>query len=56
MADAMITIQAQILAFSQDYQLIMIFIIASIPLAIMIGSTKVALRKQAAGPEHAVME
>jgi DHA2 family multidrug resistance protein len=57
MADVMIGLQAQIIAFSQDYQLIMIFIIASIPLAIMIGSTKAALRKQAAGPEHAaVME
>jgi MFS transporter, DHA2 family, multidrug resistance protein len=58
MADVMIGLQAQILAFSQDYQLIMVFIIASIPLAIMIGSTKAALRKQAAGPsDHAaVME
>ena len=56
MADVIIGLQAQIIAFSQDYQLIMIFIIASIPLAIMIGSTKAALRKQAAGPEHAVIE
>jgi DHA2 family multidrug resistance protein len=30
--------------------------VASIPLAITIGSTKAALRKQAAGPEHAAME
>src|SRR6201985_1355147 len=56
MADVMIGLQAQIIAFSQDYQLIMIFIVASIPLAVLIGSTKAALRKQAAGPEHAVME
>jgi DHA2 family multidrug resistance protein len=56
MADVMIGLQAQIIAFSQDYQLIMFFILASIPLALMIGSTKAALRKQAAGPEHAVME
>jgi DHA2 family multidrug resistance protein len=56
MADVMVQLQAQIIAFSQDYQLVMFFILASIPLAIMIGSTKVALRKQAAGPEHAVME
>ena len=49
-------LQAQIIAFSQDYQLVMIFILCSIPLAIMIGSTKATLRKQAAGPEHAVME
>jgi MFS transporter, DHA2 family, multidrug resistance protein len=52
----MINLQAQIIAFSQDYQLVMIFILCSIPLAIMIGSTKATLRKQAAGPEHAVIE
>jgi DHA2 family multidrug resistance protein len=56
MADVMIGLQAQIIAFSQDYQLVMLFILCSIPLAIMIGSTRAALRKQAAGPEHAVME
>jgi MFS transporter, DHA2 family, multidrug resistance protein len=55
MADAMVGVQAQILAFSQDYQLVMIFILCTIPLAIMIGSSKAALRKQAA-PEHAVLE
>jgi DHA2 family multidrug resistance protein len=56
MADVMVALQAQIIAFSQDYQLVMFFILGSIPLAIMIGSTKAALRKQAAGPEHAVIE
>jgi DHA2 family multidrug resistance protein len=56
MADKMVAVQAQIIAFSQDYQLVMLFILVSIPLAIMIGSTKAALRKQTAGPEHAVME
>jgi len=56
MADAMVGVQAQILAFSQDYQLVMIFILCTIPLAIMIGSSKAALRKQAAGAVHAVME
>jgi DHA2 family multidrug resistance protein len=56
MADVMVQLQAQIIAFSQDYQLVMFFILGSIPLALMIGSTKAALRKQAAGPEHAVME
>jgi len=56
MADVMVQLQAQIIAFSLDYQLVMFFILGSIPLAIMIGSTKVALRKQATGPEHAVME
>ena len=52
----MVAIQAQILAFSQDYQLVMLFILGSIPLAIMIGSTKAALRSQAAPPEHAVID
>ena len=56
MMDVMIGLQSQIIAFSQDYQLIMLFILASIPLALMIGSTKAALRSQAAGPEHAVIE
>ena len=55
-ADVMVGLQAQIIAFSQDYQLVMLFILVSIPLAIMIGSTKAALRKQTAGPEHAVIE
>jgi DHA2 family multidrug resistance protein len=55
MADVMVALQAQIIAFSQDYQLLMMFILASIPLAIMIGSTKAALRAQTA-PEHAGME
>jgi DHA2 family multidrug resistance protein len=55
MADVMVGLQAQIIAFSQDYQLVMLFILATIPFAIMIGSTKATLRAQAA-PEHAVME
>jgi len=56
MADAMVNVQAQIIAFSIDYQMVLIFVLCVIPLAIIIGSTKAALRKQAAGPEHAVME
>jgi DHA2 family multidrug resistance protein len=56
MADVMIGLQAQIIAFSLDYQMVMVFTLCAIPLAIMIGSTKVALRKQSAGPEHAVIE
>jgi DHA2 family multidrug resistance protein len=56
MADAMVKIQAQIIAFSQDYQLVMIFILVSIPLTIMIGSTKAALRAQSVAPDHAVIE
>ncbi len=56
MADVMIAVQAQIIAFSQDYQMVMLFTLCTIPLAVIIGSTKVTLRKQAAAPEHAVME
>ncbi len=56
MADVMLKAQAQIIAFSHDYQLVTAFILCSIPLALMIGSTKAALRKQAAGPDHAVVE
>ena len=57
LADALVAIQAQIIAFSQDYQLVMFFILGSIPLAIMIGSTKAALRAQAVpSADHAVMD
>ncbi len=56
MMDVMTGLQAQIIAFSQDYQLVMLFILVSIPLALMIGSTKAALRAQAGAPEHAVIE
>ena len=55
----LVAVQAQIIAFSHDYQLVMVFILCSIPLAIMIGSTKAALRSQAGGgaaEQHAVME
>src|SRR6202166_3398686 len=56
MMDVMVSLQAQIIAFSQDYQMVMIFTLCAIPLAIMIGSTKAALRKQSLAPEHAVIE
>jgi DHA2 family multidrug resistance protein len=52
----MLAVQAQIIAFSQDYQMVMLFTLCTIPLAIMIGSTKAALRKQSVAPEHAVIE
>jgi MFS transporter, DHA2 family, multidrug resistance protein len=55
LADRMVAAQSQIIAFSQDYQLVMVFILVSIPLAIMIGSTKVALRKQTAPSDHAAV-
>jgi DHA2 family multidrug resistance protein len=56
LADVMLNLQAQIIAFSQDYQMVMLFTLCTIPLALMIGSTKAAMRKQSAGPEHAVIE
>jgi MFS transporter, DHA2 family, multidrug resistance protein len=56
LADAMVAIQAQIIAFALDYQMVMIITLCAIPLALMIGSSKAALRKQAIAPEHAVME
>jgi DHA2 family multidrug resistance protein len=51
-----VSLQAQIIAFSQDYQMVMIFTMCAIPLAIMIGSTRASLREQQAAPEHAVIE
>jgi MFS transporter, DHA2 family, multidrug resistance protein len=56
LADVMLNLQAQIIAFSQDYQMVMLFTLCTIPLALMIGSTKAAMRKQSVGPEHAVIE
>jgi len=53
MADAILKAQAQIAAFSYDYQMVTLFILCSIPLAILIGSTKATLRRQAAGPGQA---
>ncbi|NVN86044.1 MAG: DHA2 family efflux MFS transporter permease subunit [Rhodopseudomonas sp.] len=55
MMDAIVTMQAQIIAFSRDYQLVMFVTACAIPLAIMIGSTKAALRKQSQAPEHAAV-
>ena len=56
MVDAILNMQAQIISFSQDYQMVMIFTLCAIPLTIMIGSSKAALRKQSLPPEHAVIE
>src|ERR1700712_1742829 len=57
MADAIVGMQSQIIAFSLDYQLVMVVTLCAIPLAFMIGSTKMALRQQSQAPDHAaVME
>src|SRR5271169_2776103 len=51
LADALVGIQAQIIAFALDYQMVMIITLCAIPLALMIGSSKAALRQQSAEPE-----
>jgi DHA2 family multidrug resistance protein len=56
MMDAIVSMQAQIIAFSHDYQLVMLVTALAIPLAIMIGSTKAVLRKQSQAPDHAVID
>ncbi len=56
LADVMVKVQSQIIAFSHDYQLVMIFTACAIPLTIMIGSTRAVLRAQSARPDHAVVE
>jgi MFS transporter, DHA2 family, multidrug resistance protein len=56
LADVLLAAQAQIIAFSLDYQMVTIFILCSIPLAVMIGSTKAALREKPAAAAHAVMD
>src|SRR5580698_7228519 len=56
LADAMVAIQAQIIAFALDSQMVMIITLCAIPLALMIGSSKAALRKMSQAPEHAVID
>jgi DHA2 family multidrug resistance protein len=60
MMDAIVTMQATIIAFGLDYQLIMMVTLCAIPMALIIGSSKAQLRAQAAKPgadDHpAVME
>jgi MFS transporter, DHA2 family, multidrug resistance protein len=56
LADVMVSLQSAIIAFSLDFQMVMIFTLCTIPLAIMIGSTKATLREQSAAPEHTVIE
>ncbi len=56
-ADVLLQVQAQIIAFSRDYQMVMIVTLLAIPLAIMIGSSKAAMRQQAQSADHpAVMD
>jgi DHA2 family multidrug resistance protein len=55
-ADAMVTLQATIIAFGLDYQMVMVVTLLAIPLALMIGSSKAALRAQSKKPDdHAAV-
>jgi DHA2 family multidrug resistance protein len=55
-ADAMVTLQATIIAFGLDYQMVMVVTLLAIPLALMIGSSKAALRAQSQKPDdHAAV-
>ena len=56
LADALVAAQAQIIAFSRDYQMVMFITLCAIPLTVMVGSSKATLRKQTAAPDHAVLE
>jgi MFS transporter, DHA2 family, multidrug resistance protein len=55
-ADAVVGIQSQIIAFALDYQMVMVITLCAIPMTLMIGSSKAALRKQSVAPDHAVIE
>ena len=57
MMDAIIGTQAQILAFARDNELVTVITLCAIPLALLAGSSKAALRQQNKAPDHApVME
>jgi len=51
--DMIVTAQAQIIAFSHDFELVALITVCAIPLAIMLGSTKASLN--AAKAEHPVV-
>ncbi|MEH2511668.1 DHA2 family multidrug resistance protein [Nitrobacteraceae bacterium AZCC 1564] len=53
--DVLLQVQAQIIAFSRDYQMVMLVTLCAIPLAIMIGSSKAAMRQQAQSADHAAV-
>ncbi|MDB5634501.1 MAG: drug resistance transporter, EmrB/QacA subfamily, partial [Tardiphaga sp.] len=56
LADAIVTVQAQIIAFGLDYQMVMLVTLGAVPLALMIGSSKAALRAQSKAPDdHAAV-
>ena len=55
--DAVLQLQAQIIAFAHDYQVVMVITLCAVPLVMMIGSTKKTLRAQAqtADADHAAV-
>lgn len=53
--DVLLQVQAQIIAFSRDYQMVMIITLCAIPLAVMVGSSKAAMRQQAQSADHAAV-
>jgi DHA2 family multidrug resistance protein len=50
LADSIVLVQAQIIAYGLDYQMVMVVTLLAVPLAMMIGSSKAALRAQSAKP------
>jgi MFS transporter, DHA2 family, multidrug resistance protein len=56
MADRMVNLQAQIIAYSDDFRLLVVLAVLSLPLVLLIGSTKAALRAQRKPPPAEVME
>ena len=56
MADAMVGVQAQIIAFSQDYQLVMMFILCLDPARDHDRLDQGRAAQAGSAPEHAVIE
>lgn len=46
MADQLVNLQAQIIAYSDDFRLLVVLTVLSLPLVLMIGSTRAQLREQ----------
>jgi DHA2 family multidrug resistance protein len=56
MMDAILYAQAQIISFSQDFELVTLVTLCAIPLAFIMGSTKASMRNPGASDHAAVME
>ena len=53
MMERIVNLQAQIISFSRDELLILVFILCTLPLALMISSTRVALQGRIPAPQQA---